>query len=87
MGFITTPNKYFPVELHTRTPLLHYFPNKVFDRYLSLVGKTWAAGDYMHLLSISDMKSLLRDADISEYKIFKNRLMGFTLDYVVVFQT
>lgn len=86
-GFITTPNKYFPVELHTRTPLLHYFPNKVFDKYLSFVGKTWATGDYMHLLSISDMKGLLSDADISEYKIFKNRLMGFTLDYVVVFQT
>lgn len=86
-GFITTPNKYFPIELHTRTPLLHYFPNKVFDKYLSMTGKAWATGDYMRLLSISDMKGLLRDADISEYKIFKNRLMGFTLDYVVVFQT
>ena len=86
-GFITTPNKYFPIELHTRTPLLHYFPNKLFDKYLSMTGKTWATGDYMRLLSISDMKGLLRDADISEYKIFKNKLMGFTLDFVVVFQT
>lgn len=86
-GFITTPNKYFPIELHTRTPLLHCFPNILFDKYLSMTGKAWATGDYMRLLSISDMKGLLRDANISEYKIFKNKLMGFTLDYVVVFQT
>ncbi len=24
-GMITTPNKYFPIEMHTRVPLLHIF--------------------------------------------------------------
>ena len=84
-GFISTPNKYFPIELHTRTPLLHYLPNKIFEKVLSITGRGWATGDYMRLLSISDMKSLLRDAGISEYKIIKNKLMGFTIDFVVVF--
>jgi Methyltransferase domain len=86
-AFITTPNRYFPVEVHTQTPLLHYFPKVVFDKYLSLVGKGWAAGDYMYLLSIYEMELLLRDSGISNYRIFKNKLLGFTLDFVVIFET
>ncbi len=86
-AFITTPNRFFPIEVHTRTPLLHYLPKAAFDKYLSLVGKGWATGDYMQLLSLSELELLLRDSGISEYKIFKNRLLGFTLDFVVVFGT
>ena len=85
-AFLTTPNRYFPVELHTRIPLLHYLPKQAFDTYLKLTGKTWATGDYMHLLSLSELRNLLLDAGISEYKIFKNKLIGFTLDFIVMFQ-
>ncbi len=34
--FLTTPNRHFPVEVHTRTPLLHWLPKPVFERYLRL---------------------------------------------------
>ena len=84
-AYITTPNKFFPIETHTRTPLLHYLPKRIFDKYLSLVGKRWAAGDYMHLLSHTELKTLLFDADIMEYKIIKNSFFGFTLDFVIIF--
>ena len=32
-AFMTTPNRLFPVDLHTRTPLLHYLLKSVFDQY------------------------------------------------------
>jgi len=83
-AFITTPNKFFPIEVHTRTPLLHLLPKPVFDRYLKMIGKAWATGEYMNLLSLSDLKRLLRQAGITDFKILKNRLLGFTLDFVVV---
>jgi len=86
-AFITTPNRYFPVEVHTRTPLLHYLPKPAFDKYLSRVGKKWATGDYMHLLSKSELELLLHDSGISKYTIFKNKLLWFTLDFVVIFET
>ncbi|KKO20953.1 MAG: class I SAM-dependent methyltransferase [Candidatus Brocadia sp.] len=82
-AFFTTPNKYFPVEVHTRTMLLHYLPKIVFDKYLNLIGKTWASGDYMYLLSLNTLKSLLADAGINEYRIVKNRIAGFTMDFFV----
>ena len=84
VAFITTPNKYFPVEVHTRTPLLHFLSKKLFDKYLSLIGKTWAAGNYMNLLSYKDIRKLLKEAGINNYDIIKNRLL-FTLDFVIIF--
>lgn len=84
-GFITTPNRYFPVEVHTRIFLLHYLPKSLFDRCLPLIGKKWAAGNYMNLLSLRDIKELLRAAGISDYKIIRNKLFIFTLDFVIHF--
>ncbi|AFZ22779.1 methylase involved in ubiquinone/menaquinone biosynthesis [Cylindrospermum stagnale PCC 7417] len=85
-SFITTPNKYFPIEVHTRTPLLHYLPKIIFDRYLHFVGKGWAADDYMYLLSLRDLHKRLHAAGITEYKIIKNRLLSFVLDFVIIFE-
>lgn len=83
-AFITTPNKWFPIELHTRTPLFHYLPKGLFHKYLDLIGKKWATGDYMHLLSASDLKALLVAAGIVTYKLFRNRILGFTVDFLIV---
>ena len=64
-AFITTPNRHFLIEVHTRTPLLHFLPKKVFEEYLNLRGKRWATGNNMHLLSIADLKEMLKQAGIS----------------------
>lgn len=84
-AFITTPNRYFPAEVHTRTPFLHYLPKPVFDKYLTLIGKGWASGEYMHLLAQNEIKSLLAEAGIANFKIIKNRIAGFVLDFVIIF--
>jgi SAM-dependent methyltransferase len=82
-AFVTTPNRHFPVEVHTKTPLLHFLPQRWFDAYLRAVGKGWAAGDYMHLLSLSELRSLLAEAGVDSYQIRKNRLGPFTMDFAV----
>lgn len=83
--FLTTPNRYFLVEVHTRLPLLHWLPKRVFDFIVKKLGKSWAAGLYMNLLSLRALKKLLREAGITEYEIHKNKLAVFTLDFIVVF--
>lgn len=84
-GFITTPNRMFPVEVHTQTPFLHYLPKRWFDRYLRWVGKEWATGSYMSLLSLRDLKRILGEAGFTRYSILKNRIGPFVVDFVVVF--
>lgn len=40
--FITTPNKLFPVEVHTRLPLVHWLPPRHAHRAYELARKSWA---------------------------------------------
>ncbi len=40
--FLTTPNRWFPVELHTRLPLVHWLPRPLADRAYDLVHMPWA---------------------------------------------
>lgn len=82
--FLTTPNRYFPFEVHTRLPLLHYLPKKYFDTILTLVGKKWATGKYMFLLGRTDLERMLRELGVDNYQIKSNRLFFFTMDFVVV---
>lgn len=82
--FITTPNRRFPVEVHTRIPLLHWLPKKHFDAILRRVGKSDFAGDYMRLLDINELREMLSEAGITDAKIVRNRLAGPALDFVVV---
>jgi SAM-dependent methyltransferase len=84
-AFITTPNRYFPVELHTRIPFLHWLPKAAFDSFLKKIGKGWASGKYMHLLRLSELESLLAQADIRDYIMEKNRLGPFTIEFLVIF--
>lgn len=81
--FFTTPNLFFPVEVHTRTPFLHWFGKGALDPYLRLIGKEWATGDYMHLLSRRALEGILDEAGVSERTVVANRLGGFVLDFWV----
>ena len=83
-AFLTTPNRFFPIEVHTRIPFLHWLPKNIFDKILVLLGKEGHTGDYMHLLSHRQLKRILKEAGVQNYKIKRNRLLGFTLDFVVI---
>ncbi|MFA7087917.1 MAG: methyltransferase domain-containing protein [Patescibacteria group bacterium] len=81
--FITTPNKNFPIEVHTRTLFLHFLPKRIFDSYLKLIGKEWASGSYMNLLTKKRLIDLLAKAEIKNYTIIENRLGGLTIDFAI----
>ena len=54
--FLTTPNRWFPVEVHTRVPLVHWLPDALSGRVYDLVGKSWAREN--HLLGPRELRSL-----------------------------
>jgi Methyltransferase domain len=57
--FITTPNRWFPVEHHTGLPLLHYLPASVFR---SLIQGTryrhWASENNLNILTAGELAGL-----------------------------
>ena len=83
-SFITTPNRYFIYEPHTRMLLLHYLPKDLFDRILVLINKPWAMGDYMNLLCNNDIIKLLKKSNIRNYKIIYNKILGLTNEFIIV---
>jgi len=58
--FFTTPNRFFPIEMHTNIPIFHWFPKRFFDNLLKIIGKEWAAGNYMNLLSYNKLNKILK---------------------------
>ena len=55
-AFITTPNRWFPVEVHTRLPLVHWLPQPLTHRAYELAGKPWAKEN--HLLGPGELEAL-----------------------------
>lgn len=82
--YFTTPNRYFPFEVHTRYPLIHWLPKRIFDKILQYTPKKWAAGDYMNLLSRKKIEHILSEAGIKHYQIHRNRFLGFTMDFSII---
>jgi SAM-dependent methyltransferase len=54
--FLTTPNRRFPIEVHTRLPLVHWLPERLAHAAYRAVGKGWATE--IHLLSSRRLRSL-----------------------------
>jgi SAM-dependent methyltransferase len=54
--FITTPNRWFPVEVHTRLPLVHWLPEPAAHRAYELTRRSWAKEN--HLLGPGDLRRL-----------------------------
>jgi SAM-dependent methyltransferase len=55
-AFVTTPNRWFPIEVHTRLPLVHWLPDGVADRAYDLARKPWAKE--IHLLGPAALREL-----------------------------
>jgi len=55
-AFITTPNRRFPVEVHTRLPVVHWLPDRLAHPAYRAVGKSFATE--VHLLSKSSFRAL-----------------------------
>lgn len=82
---ITTPNRWHPIETHTGLPLVHYLPNAVYRRIFTALGKQmYATEDTLNLLSIQDMRELVKGLRQAEKaKIATVRWLGCSSNIVV----
>ena len=54
--FLTTPNRWFPIEVHTRLPLVHWLPETAANRVYDLARKPWAKEN--RLLGAGQLRAL-----------------------------
>lgn len=81
--FITTPNRYFPLEMHTFIPFLHWLPWQLFQKICKVIkGGFWADINNLNLLSRKDIIAMLSPL---EYNININfiKTMGMKSNIVI----
>ena len=82
---ITTPNKFHPIEFHTKLPLLHYLPEIIYRPLLNLIGYSYFSKiENLNLLSIDDLSKILNLFSNIKYKIVKIKLFGFTSNLLAI---
>ena len=80
--FVTTPNRWFPVELHTTLPFIHWLPRPLHQKLLRSMGKEfWASTENLNLLSASEFLALF-PADVSP-SLIRLHTAGFTSNLLV----
>lgn len=83
--FITTPYRFFPIEMHTKLPLIHFLPKKIFRKIISFFGdKFFSLEENLNLLSIRDIHNILKDLNITNYTVIKNKFFLFTSNLILV---
>lgn len=82
---IITPNRYHPVEFHSKLPLLHWLPKIIHRRILTLIGMKFLADEKnLNLLSHYDLVNVMKKLNHNNYEIkninflfFKSNLLLF----------
>jgi len=83
--FVTTPNRWFPVEFHTVLPLLHWLPKPLHRRALVGLGREFFATEAnLNLLSRADLLRMARNAGIGAAEIRTVGLLGWPTNLLLV---
>ena len=82
--YLTTPNRYYPVELHKMVPFLHWLPQAWYRRLLRLIGDDfYSREENLNLLSRRELATLLEGRDIP-FRIVRYRFLGFVSNFVLI---
>ena len=72
--FLTTPNKNFPIELHTCLPFAHWLPQKIHQKILKILGMDfYARTENLNLLNKKQMVKLLSNVE-GTYSLYFHHL-------------
>ena len=81
---LTTPNKFYPIELHTKIPLIHWFPKSIYRKILKFLGLSFYANEEnLNLLSVNELKKMLDNYKI-KYEIRFIKLFFFKSNIIII---
>ena len=82
---LITPNRYHPIDFHTKLPLIHWLPKNLHRKLLNILNLNFfAKEENLNLMSESDLKKILLSHKIKDYKFFYIRLLGFKSNFIVI---
>ena len=85
--FLTTPNRWFPVEFHSVLPLVHWLPRPWFRRVLRDTKYSFfASEDNLNLLSRNDILRLCRELPDCSIAVEALRTLGMSSNLLVTIE-
>ena len=82
--FLTTPNRWFPIEFHTVLPLVHWLPKPAFRWFLRQTGRGFfASEDHLNLLTAMELKAMCRRIGAPDYRVGTVRLGGLSTNLLL----
>ena len=85
--FLTTPNRWFPVEFHSLLPLLHWLPKRSYRRLLSGTRYDFfAQEDNLNLLDRSEILRLCSGLAGCTVAVESQRLIGIPSNLLITIE-
>tara|TARA_B100001175_G_scaffold317175_1_gene333162 strand:- start:2408 stop:3091 length:684 start_codon:yes stop_codon:yes gene_type:complete len=83
---LSTPNKFYPIEFHTKLPFVHWLPKKIFRKILIFLKMNYFADqNNLNLLSKKELTTILDlFSDKINYKIYNIRFLGLISNFFVI---
>lgn len=83
--FVTTPNRWFPVEFHTVLPLVHWLPKRWFRALLRGLGhRQLALEEHLNLLGRRDLAAACEQAGLAGWRIGSVSLCGWPSNLLLI---
>ena len=83
---ITTPNNHYPIEFHTKLPLIHWFPKKIYRKILLFLNMDYFANEKnLNLLSKKELDNILCIFNKKiEYRIYEIKFLFFVSNFLAI---
>jgi trans-aconitate methyltransferase len=81
---LITPNRWFPLETHTKLFFVHWLPQRFFRRLLKKIGMDFfAQEENLNLLSVNMLKKLVAELNIAKYEFKYIKFLGMPSNIVL----
>lgn len=81
---IVFPNRWFPIETHTKLPLIHFLPNRIHRLILKTIGfYDLSLEKNLNIPTRRQIKQYLKELEINSFRITKVKTLCFTSNLVI----
>jgi len=76
-----TPYRYFPIEMHTFWPFVHWLPRRWHRKLWRACGQAfWAEESNLHLLSVQEVRSILPKTGVARVRLLRTLLFPSNIE-------
>jgi SAM-dependent methyltransferase len=83
--FLTTPNRWFPIELHTALPVVHWLPKPMFRGLMRRAGQEFFAQEAnLNLLTARELRAIATQIEYFSFKVAFVSLAGWPSNLLLI---